>query len=451
MADTINDLLVRITPEGIDETADDLDQARDSFEETADTASESAGQLGEFADRWQGAMAAITAGLIAGAAVLLSRVPVLGESMAGLNAIIDAFALRLDSVLRPALDGANSSLFDFANAVATANGPLGLVFDSIAALIGIGGPLVVTIGVIGSQMGIWETAAIGVWSILTTVGSTILSLISTIGSFIASSVAMAAALGALIGVLGVTLLEITGVLDAVQAFGMEARGPAADAILTLVSVLTLGLLPALGTLGAAIVGFVRGTLEGGLSEGFRRAKDNAARAWNMMSDIITSTLSDLARETLSLGQSLVNGFIQGMRSRIGELRRTASRLAAAVRRRLPGSPADTGPLSDLDQTGPGLVDTVASGMERSTGRLEQASGRVAMAADPRGQGRRGDRGAGGGGDTTAISRQISQLVQAMQRSRQETTLELDGKTVARELEPLIGESAVFAGTTQVRR
>jgi hypothetical protein len=87
------------------------------MEDTADTAERQADQLGGFANKIKGAMAAIVAGLAIGAAGVLSQVPVIGEAFAGLKAVFQAFAFQIDKRLRPGLTKINKEFFELANAI----------------------------------------------------------------------------------------------------------------------------------------------------------------------------------------------------------------------------------------------------------------------------------------------------------------------------------------------
>ncbi|SEH61148.1 hypothetical protein SAMN05192561_11275, partial [Halopenitus malekzadehii] len=60
-------------------------------------------------------------------------------------------------------------------------------------------------------------------------------------------------------------------------------------------------------------------------------------------------------------------------------------VASGIRDRLPFSPAAAGPLQSLDETGPALVQTIASGIEGEQGELVSSVSSV-LAATPAGQG-----------------------------------------------------------------
>lgn len=117
MADEVHELTVKVSPEGVDETQDGLDDVSDSFEDSADRTGDAAGSMDDMAEAITGSAAAVVAGLTTVAAGLLSQVPVIGEAMSGLGAILDAITFKLDEKLRPVFGPITSALFDLADAI----------------------------------------------------------------------------------------------------------------------------------------------------------------------------------------------------------------------------------------------------------------------------------------------------------------------------------------------
>ena len=168
---TAEELTVAITSEGVNETQEDLEGVERSMQDTADSAGNSAEELEGFSQRFAGALSAAVAGLAVAAGGLLSQVPVIGELMEGLFAIVEAVAFQMDSVLRPALSGITDSLFDVANAIFDSDDEMGNLigtFGTIAAgaglligvlkLIGVTltGPLLIAIGIVaGAIAALW--------------------------------------------------------------------------------------------------------------------------------------------------------------------------------------------------------------------------------------------------------------------------------------------------------
>lgn len=85
-------------------------------------------------------------------------------------------------------------------------------------------------------------------------------------------------------------------------------------------------------------------------------------------------LGNLGATLYSSGRALVEGFIQGILSRIGDLRDAAGSLLDAARDYFPGSPAKTGPFSGLGYTthsGAALMDDFIAAIRSRSGALQQ--------------------------------------------------------------------------------
>jgi len=446
MASTISELLVKISPEGVDETTEALGEQSDQFEETADTAEEQSGKLEEFSNRWEGAMGAFVTGLAVAAGGLLSTVPVLGEVFAGMRSIITAVAFSMDSVLRPVLSPLSDAMFQLSNAIFALEGPantlLGVV-SSIAAAFAIAVPVVAAVG---AKLGAFASVTAGItsilgslWGAITTVVGAIVGLVAAIG---AAPVLIAAALVAVVAAVILFRKEIFAALSAVATRLIEWAGRAVQILTKFLGNLRTWVV----NVATAFYNAVRRGADRFMA-GLRRFVSRAVTGTRNVVRRVTSVLSRLATEGYNAGRGLVSGVVDGIRSRLSAVRSAAADIAQAARDRLPFSPAKTGPLSDLDKTGPALVETMASGMEDSRPRMESAASTVAGAAtaDASGGGGMGGRGGAGG------SAQLERLIAAMQSQRQSVELSLDGRTVASSLEPLLGEGAVNAGATRVNR
>jgi hypothetical protein len=187
------ELAVQLRGEGIEETNSQLEGTEEQFNETSDTVDEQGQNMEGFASRWQGAMSAIMTGLAVAAGGLLAQVPVIGELMSGLVAVIEAVAFQMDQVLRPVLQPATDLFFGLADAIFGLNGPLG-------TLIGIMGTVAAAFGLIIGASAAVATATGGA--------------ITTFGPLIAILKAIAAAVVAVIG--GLTALT-AGIIIAAAA------------------------------------------------------------------------------------------------------------------------------------------------------------------------------------------------------------------------------------------
>jgi len=204
------ELIVAITSEGISETREDLEGVERSMEDTADSAGNSAEELEGFSQRFSGAVSAAVAALAVGAAGLLSQVPVIGEVMSGLFAIVEALAFQMDSVLRPVLSPLGDFFFEVANAIFEADGAMGTIIGAVASFVSIGAVVITTVAAIGSVLGVWASTTGGVISILGTLGSVVGGLLSTLAGLVSLP---AVIIGAIVAFAAAYALNLGGVRD----------------------------------------------------------------------------------------------------------------------------------------------------------------------------------------------------------------------------------------------
>jgi hypothetical protein len=231
MAD-VAEVVVRAVPEGVNETTDELDEMSGKVSESTDEMQEQSEGMSELAESFDGAMSAVVAGLAVATGGLLSQVPVIGESMSGLGAIIDVLALKIDGVLRPVLGRANNILFDLAGTLARTDG---IVADFIGVISLLSSAI---LGAVVAYTG-WQIASLGVVAGLKATGAAILTVLGYIGTFVAALVSLPVLLAA--AVVGLTLLAFhfrheigQAVLDGIQAIHdfVGQVGPAIDALAT---------------------------------------------------------------------------------------------------------------------------------------------------------------------------------------------------------------------------
>lgn len=108
---------------------------------------------------------------------------------------------------------------------------------------------------------------------------------------------------------------------------------------------------------------------------FRRWGTQAQNTFNSLPGRIVAALSGLPRMLFRSGAAALQGFIDGIRSRLGPLDDIAVRIASTVGDRLPGSPAKKGPLSGEGYSlrrGQALVDDFAKGIQMEIPELSNA-------------------------------------------------------------------------------
>lgn len=462
MADTVQELMVRVRPDGISETTDQLEEQGEQFQETAQQSGDAAGMLDDFSKKWVGAGLVFAGAFGTMVSAIASRMPVIDEVGNSVDLVLTSLANTIDNDVRPGLSDLNRDLADLSSQID----------DTDGAAEGLGTALAGMVNIVAERIG----------SEGMTIRSTV-DFVLRVGQVTWEGLNREAIIGALRSDLGrIFTAGVSG--GGATGIAREAGRQTAEAFVSMMAARFEQRFPDLAkkvrnfgpTLNRAFaVGVTQGATGVVVWAGSRLAdwivRGIASHPWaeegqELVDQFVRGVrarafaareaardLSDDVEDSLTgdwfeKGESVVDGVVDGIQSKIPSLRDAAQRVADTVDRYLPSSPADTGPLSDLDDAGPGLVDTLASGMEASTPRVERASGRVATAAQPDADGG-GQAAAGGGG--SGVERQLSRLLSQMRQRSETTVLELDGREMARVIEGYTGNGAVLSGATDVTR
>lgn len=182
---------------------------------------------------------------------------------------------------------------------------LGSIASTVASLLGYSG----LTGAL-SSLGGWLVGLLPSAFQLGVAFQTVVEFASAAASAIAGSTAALVAIGAAIGLGVVKLMDMFGVLDAVSdagaAFADFFGKDATDAILTFLSVISLGIIPLLGALGGIIIGLVRGDLSG--------AVDNAEAILGTFGDAFMNTGSIILGAVQSIAAGIWTWFVGGITS-----------------------------------------------------------------------------------------------------------------------------------------
>lgn len=184
-------------------------------------------------------------------------------------------------------------------------GALGLVGSGLMLLIGqfttastVTGALTGAI----SSLYAWLAGG-GLSGVIATVSGYVSSFIGWLAAGSAGALAFAAAIGAVIGLFAVWILKITGVLDWIGQLGTMLAdalpGWARDSILAVISIFAGGL----ALLGALIVGFMEGGLQGAIERG-EQVLQIFAGAWERLIGGIMGTLNDWKEDVISLAEGV---------------------------------------------------------------------------------------------------------------------------------------------------
>jgi archaellum component FlaC len=349
---TVEELVVKAVPEGISETVDGINNMERAVEESTESMDEQASALGDLSEKFSGAIGAAVAGLATGAAGLASQVPVIGQAFEGLFAVVQAVAFQLNGVLRPVINPITNGLFRLAGAIFELDGAAGDAAGVIGGLIG-----VLTSGVVAFAGA--KIASLGFVAGLKATASAIGTALTALGSFIASIISLPALLAAVI--------VATVAFAAAYLTNWKGMRDKTDAIVAKIKDIIVN-------------GF--NTFKTKAVKALSKFVSKAKSKFNTIRDNAAEKLGEIVSDATQFGKDLVSNFAAGIRDRISDAVDAASDLASAVRDRLPGSPAETGPLSDLGETGPGLVNTFASGIDNNVGTIKQSSEGLAEGAQP---------------------------------------------------------------------
>jgi len=270
MSGSIEELIVRAKPEGIDDVTEKFGQMKTSLAENKEEMMDTADSFGAIQERFQGALGAIVSGLAVAAGGLATQVPILGELMGGLSSIVEALAFQIDQVLRPVLTPLSRFFFQVSESIFNADGAVGDLVGGITTLVGVASILITAIAKAGAVAGTFGSTFAGVSSILGTIAS-------VIGTVAAAILSLPAAF----------LVAIAAIVGFVLAYQQNWFG-------------------------------VRDITNNVLSD----IQQSVISAFNSIKQGVTNTLSNLADSAVEFGRSLIRKLIQGIKAAIPELEST---------------------------------------------------------------------------------------------------------------------------------
>lgn len=384
-ASEIMTLVAKLEPRGLSETVDGLEETEEAFENTAETAGDASEDLEAFSSRFEGAIGVAVGALAIGATGLLSTVPVIGEAFSGLFAIVEALGLQLDSLLRKiGAGGVTTALFEVADAVASADGALG---DFVGLITGIGASISIFLGALFAAIPVIN-AVTGASLTFTGVLATIAGAIGTaIGAILSIPGALAIAAAAIIGFAAAYITNFAGVRDKTNAIVgaiVSTLTNLADIVLTQLSI-----------------------------------------AFETLFDLLVNIIAQGGNGIISAFESIINtaasGVTNGLNGILQSVEDTVNKSINALNQ-LPG--VNLGGVSLGAIGGPGEI---------SLGRLQTTSNREILA--------RGAQRQTQAFRQNELGNQLLTVIEDLANSqRGDTVLNIDGREVAREVEPFIGRS-----------
>ena len=323
---TAEELIVALKAEGASETESQIQGVENQMEETAGATEDTADELEGFSQEFQGALTAAVAALAVGAAGLLSQVPVIGEVMQGLFAIVEALAFQMDGVLRPVLSPLTDAFFTVSEGIFAAEGALGDIIGVVTTVVSLAAIAIPTIAAIGSAFGVFGSTAAGIVSILGTVAG----VITTVAGIIAGlPVALTAAIAAIVGFAVAYLTNWRGVRDKTNALVSQIVEFVVNGFL----ILSAKALDALDVF-----------------------TEKAVSAFLGLTARLVSWASNIASRAYEWGKNIVQRLIDGVQSMLGELRSTLGDIQSTVRSKI-----------DVDVSGGGDGGSIGTSSGLATG------------------------------------------------------------------------------------
>lgn len=266
------------------------------------------------------------------------------QAQAGVQAIGDAFS-ALGSTVQGIISGAGAAIIGAWESV---------VDEPTRQLLG---DLVTAVGDLFGAMGALIGVKMSEFGTLVNTGWTAVSTFTE------------SALAALSGVVEAGWTAITSGVSTAMAAILDAVTPGWASVQTSTE-----------TSNSAIKGVVETAwngLSGVVGPAMKAVEGVVTGAWNGIRSGVEGILSGLAASAGSFGSGMVSAFGKGITSGLSGVLETVRNMTGEIRKLLPGSDAEEGPLSDLTASGRGLPETLAKGVALGTTALTSAVGVMA--------------------------------------------------------------------------
>lgn len=331
MPEEIEELVVSMKPSGIDETTESLAEVEGFTEETTENLREQSEQADTFADKFQGSLNVATSALAIAAGGLLSQVPVLGEAMSGLFALVDSIAFKMDSVLRPVISPITNLLFDLANAVGDMDGAFGKLIGIVATVAAIfAGTLFAPISLVTGAL---IAAAAGVTLLLSEFGLIEPIIDTIIGAFNLLK-------NLLTGDFESAWNQIENAVDTAMGAIEDAVDNAIDSISNTIQDTNFV------DLGTDILS--------GIADGLLKTGEFLVSGAAGIGSAIVDTITDV--DWIQEGKDLVSDIIEGINNKVSGIITAAKNVAAGIENFLPT-------VEDLKQFGKDIIDGFIQGVK----------------------------------------------------------------------------------------
>lgn len=340
-------------------------------------------------------------------------------------------------------------------------GALGLVGSGLMLLVGQFTTATTATGVLtGAMKGLYAwLAGGGISGVLATASGYASSFIGWLAAGSAGALAFAAALGAAAGLFVVWIMHITGVLDWIgglgEALGTQLPGWARDGLLAVISIFAGGL----ALLGALIVGFMEGGLQGAIERG-EEVLQIFGGAWERLIGGIMETLNDWKQDVIQLASNVAEELASAVTTAVSGLWNSVIPDSITLPEISVGGQSISTEIPHVGEVGGTLPevsiggDTIDFPQLASGGMIEEGGGAVLhqgemvlpadVSRDVISALRRARKGGGGGGTTLNIERQVIEIgdqtldLSRLDRGMLEELADLIAEKQGDELTTLIG-------------
>jgi hypothetical protein len=302
MAD-VAEVVVRATPEGMDEVNEDIQQMEQGLADSTDEMDGSAEAMAALSQKFKGAMATTVAALAVGVGGILSQVPVMQELADSIGSVIDSIALKLDEKLRPTISDVTDEVYDFSDAIAESDSNLEILLEGIK-----------------------------------------------------------------------TTFQIEDIIiEAGVDFVLDFSQDDIDPVKSVSKVIATWFEIKTDNVDFPVDTFAKG-IELWIEDSLDRAKELFSLSTvDDVVDDIESKFDGMVNDAVDWGEGLIDSFEQGLRNKKDSAVDFVEGIVDDIRGYLPGSNAETGPLSDLKASGAALPTTFAEGITGNAQVSERAT------------------------------------------------------------------------------
>jgi len=363
---TAEEIIVALKSKGAKRTKSDLQEVDEEVNEVTESTEESSSRLEDISSRLSGVFKALLAGVAVVTGGLLTKIPVLKEVAAGLGSVFTSIGLQIDKQLRPALSNLTKGLFELSGAIAEGN------FDEVKAIFKDAANAVrginfseIANNVLSSFGGIFT--GLGKLAKNTNVKKQFKKFLQGIGDFL-GKLNYKKFFGDIVTGITTFITNVDWLGIGADLIKFIANGIASAVRNTdwsqLVGDITSSIIKTINNtdwvqVGKNIITFISNGIAA--IGGFLIEQGMELGAW------IKSQFDSAINDAKQWGKDLIQEFIDGIQAKISELENKLDSVEQKIRDRFPGSPAETGPLKDLDKTGPALIEEFSSGVEGSAG------------------------------------------------------------------------------------